>query len=115
MIALWDRMPIFAYKTNAFLMALKKQCSADIENIDVMKMLKSLSPYACAAKTLFSANTSAKNPNGVKQNQCKTSGKPYILMDSRGRLTEIDPTKFEAKRPRADPYSHGYRCQNTNT
>ena len=52
MIALWDRMLIFAYKTNAFLMVLKKQCSADIENIDLMKILKSLSPYACAAKAL---------------------------------------------------------------
>ena len=36
-----------------------------------------------------------------------------ILMISRGRLTPIDETKFEAKRPRQDPYSHGCRCQTT--
>ena len=32
-----------------------------------------------------------------------------------GRLVTIGWAKFEAKRPRADPYSHGYRCQKLNT
>ena len=67
MIALLDRMLIFAYKTNAFLMVLKKQCPTDIENTDFMKMLKSLSPYACAAKSLVGVNTNAKRPMGANR------------------------------------------------
>ena len=67
MIALLDRMLIFAYKANAFLMVLKKQCSTDIENTDFMKMLKSLSHYPCAAKSLVGVNTSAKTPIGAKR------------------------------------------------
>ena len=53
-------MLIFVYKTNAFLMVLKKQCSTDIEDTDVMEMLKSLSHYPCAAKSLVGVNTNAK-------------------------------------------------------
>ena len=67
MIALMDRMLIFVYKTNAFLMVLKKQCSSDIENIDFMKMLKSLSHYPCAAKSLVGVNTNAKRLITVNQ------------------------------------------------
>ena len=67
MIALLDRMLIFAYKTNAFLMVLKKQCSTDIENTDFMKMLKSLSHYPCAAKSLDGVNTNAKRLIGAKR------------------------------------------------
>ena len=36
-----------------------------------------------------------------------------ILMIFRGRLTEIEPTKFEAKRPRAEPLSQGNRIIKT--
>ena len=32
-----------------------------------------------------------------------------MVIDLRDRLTEIDSTEFEAKRPRQDPYSHGYK------
>ena len=35
---------------------------------------------------------------------------PSALIDFWGRLTTIEGTKFEAKRPWQDPYSHGYRC-----
>mgnify|MGYP001456798506 CR=1 FL=1 len=56
-----------AYKTNAFLMVLKKQCSTDIENTDLMKMLKSLSHYPCAAKSLVGVNTNAKRHLAVSQ------------------------------------------------
>ena len=38
-----------------------------------------------------------------------TNGK--TTEDFRGRLREIGGTKFEADRPRADLYSHGYWCQ----
>ena len=41
----------------------------------------------------------------------KTCVKLSIVIDSRGCLITIEETKFEAKRPRAGPYSHGYRCQ----
>ena len=51
---------IFAYKTNGILMVLEMQCSVDIKNAYLAEMSKSLSPYACAAKSLFSAKTSAK-------------------------------------------------------
>ena len=37
--------------------------------------------------------------------------KPLMLIDFRGRLIAIGPAKFEAKRPRQDPYSHGYKDQ----
>ena len=37
------------------------------------------------------------------ENAYKTCVKPMILMISKGRLIPIDPTKFEAKRPRAEP------------
>ena len=59
-------MLIFVYKTKAFLMVLKKQCSTDIENTEFMKIMKSLSPYACAAKSLYqwsTHNTSTQNMN----------------------------------------------------
>ena len=39
----------------------------------------------------------------------KTNIKPYVFEDFRGRLIPIEGTNFEAKRPRANPYSHGYR------
>ena len=61
------------------------------------EMLKSLSPYACAAKSLFSAKTSAKRLNGVKQNQCNILRNTLILIIFKGRLAPIGPTKFEAK------------------
>ena len=38
-----------------------------------------------------------------------------MLIEFRGRLNPIDPTKFEAKRPRQDPYSHGYRYNKHKT
>ena len=90
-------------------MVLKWQYLSNIEIACDAEMQKTLSPYACAAKTLFSANTNAKRLIAVKQNPCKTLGKPYILIDSRGRLTPIGPTKFEAKCPRAGPLSQGNR------
>ena len=34
-----------------------------------------------------------------------------MLIHFRGRLNPIDPTKFEAKCPWQNPYSHGYRYQ----
>ena len=67
MIALLGSMLIFAYKTNAFLMVLKKQCSTDIENTDFMKMLKSLSHYPRAAKSLVGINTRAKRLMGANR------------------------------------------------
>ena len=42
----------FAYKTLGFSMVLKYQHSSDIENAWMSEMPKSLSPYACAAKSL---------------------------------------------------------------
>ena len=48
-------------------MVLKKQWSTNIENIDFMKMLKSLSHYPCAAKSLVGVNTSAKTLIGAKR------------------------------------------------
>ena len=92
-------------------MVLKLNMSSDAEIVQRLEIQNTLSTYACAAKTLFSANTNAKRLIGLKQNPCKTLGKPYILIDSRGRLTPIEGTKFEAKRPREDPDSHGYRAQ----
>ena len=67
MIAFLDSMFIFAYRTNAFLMVLKKQCSTDIENTEFMKMLKSFSHYPCAAKSLVGVNTRAKSLIGAKR------------------------------------------------
>ena len=43
------------------------------------------------------------------ENVCKTCVKSIILMISRGRLAPIGGTKFEAKCPRQDPFSHGYK------
>ena len=43
----------FAYRTNVFAMVLKLQRSSDIEITCIAEMQKSLSPYACAAKSLF--------------------------------------------------------------
>ena len=68
MIALLDRMLIFAYKANAFVLVLKKQCLTDIENTDFMKMLKSLSHYPCAAKSLVGVNTNAKRSMVASRN-----------------------------------------------
>ena len=51
----------FAYKTYVFFfMVLKWQRPRDIDNACIAEMPKSLSPYACAAKSLFSAATNAK-------------------------------------------------------
>jgi hypothetical protein len=50
----------FAYKTNGFLMILKWHCSPNIKITYFLEMPKSLPQGACAAKTLFSAKTSAK-------------------------------------------------------
>ena len=56
-------------------MVLKQLHPASIENTWVAEMQQPLSPYACAAKSLFSAKTKAKRLLGVKQksvsNQCK--------------------------------------------
>ena len=57
----------FAYKTNGMLMVLKMQCSVDIKNAYLANMSKSLSPYACAAKSLFGAATDAKRSIPVNQ------------------------------------------------
>ena len=84
-------------------LACKTKVASSIEITYLKKMQKSLSTDACAAKSLFSAKTDAKRLNGVKQNHCKTLGKPYILIDSRGRLITIGGTKFEAKCPQAGP------------
>ena len=43
----------------------------------------------------------------------KVSAKPSDLEDFLSGLVPIDPTRFVAKRPRQDPYSHGFRT-NTN-
>ena len=61
-----------------FLMVLKKQCSTDIENTDFMKMLKSLSHYPCAAKSLVGVNTNAKRLMGAN----RTNEKNIILGSS---------------------------------
>ena len=47
------------------------------------------------------------------ENAYKTCVKSTFLIDFRGRLTEIGPTKFEAKRPRAEPLSQGNRTIKT--
>ena len=58
--SLGHTVAIFAYKINGIFMVLNMQCSVDIKNAYLAEMSKSLSPYACAAKTFFSAKTSAK-------------------------------------------------------
>ena len=59
-----------------------------------------------------SVPTTVQNETTVSSdNAYNTKVKPSILIDVKGRLVTIDPTKFEAKRPRQDPYSHGYRGQ----
>ena len=60
-------LPCFCYKTCVFLMVLKWQRPRDIEHACIAEIQKSLSPYACAAKSLFSAATSAKHSIGVNQ------------------------------------------------
>ena len=57
----------YAYKTNAFLMVLKWHLSSIIENTCTTEMPTSLSPYACAAKTLTGHHTSAKRLIGVSR------------------------------------------------
>ena len=67
MTVLLDRMFIFAYKACGCFNGFEKHCSTDIENTDLMKMLKSLSHYPCAAKSLVGVNTNAKRPMRVNQ------------------------------------------------
>ena len=55
----------FAYKTFVFFYGFEKQCSTDIENIDLMKMLKSLSLGSCAAKSLDVVWPGAMGPISV--------------------------------------------------
>ena len=52
-------LAVFAYKTYVFLIVLKLQRASDIENACIAEMRKSLSPYACAAKSLVGVNTNA--------------------------------------------------------
>ena len=56
-------------------------------------------------------NTLNPKPKKVERSQpemlIRTTVKLSILIDGRGRLREIGGTKFEAKRPWQDPYSHG--------
>ena len=52
---------VFALKTNVFLMVLKWQLPSDMDRTCIAEMSKSLSPYACAAKTLFGAATNVNN------------------------------------------------------
>ena len=58
---------VFAYNASCFSMVLKCQLSLNIEKARDAEMPQSLSPYACAAKTLFSANTNANMSIGAKQ------------------------------------------------
>ena len=48
-------------------MVLNWQHSSNIENACMAEMPKSLSPYACVAKSLFSATTSANMLIGVNR------------------------------------------------
>ena len=58
-------------------MVLKWQLSSDMENACVAEMSKSLSPYACAAKSLFGAAARAQMSIPANQtcvyNQWKTA------------------------------------------
>ena len=60
-------------------------------------------------------NTLNPKPKKVERSQpemlIRTTVKLSILINCRGRLREIGGTKFEAKRPWQNPYSHGYRGQ----
>ena len=44
------------------------QCAFDIKHAYLVDMPKTLSPYACAAKSLFSAKTGATSPTPVNGN-----------------------------------------------
>ena len=48
-------------------MVLKWELASNTENEGIAEMSKSLSPYACAAKSLFSAKTSANISITVNQ------------------------------------------------
>ena len=63
-------------------------------------------------------HTCSSVPTQVRKGQSSSTGnvdktdvQSMILIIFIGCLTPIGGTKFEAKRPRQDPYSHGYRCQ----
>ena len=116
MIALLDRMLIFAYKTNGFFNGFENEVidgyrnHSFYENAEIALALPLCSEIARRCQHQCKKANESQPEMLIKPNE-----RPMILMNFRGRLITIDPTKFEAKRPRADPYSHGYRCQNTNT
>ena len=91
------------YKTNAFLMVLKKQCSTDIENTYFMKMLKTLSPYACAAKSLVGVNTNGKRLITVNRKYLENLWKTNDFHDFQGSLEGDWPDKVRGQTPPGRP------------